>query len=156
MLAHLLEVDKRVFQPPAYRSHAAKGCALELLALEERLCVFEETNIVSRDGFNEMFSSRKLAKGYSEMVGIVERIQQVLVERMYVLKTGKPIYCELASIQQSKLQSTQRTENQRQLLSEGLLGIFDLACIKVSYPGNLETTADLSRQASLRAAQDHI
>lgn len=74
MLTHLLEIHERVFQPPAYGSHAAKGCALELLALEERLCVFEETNIVSRDGFNEVFSGRELAKGYSEMVGIVERI----------------------------------------------------------------------------------
>lgn len=91
-----------------------------------------------------MFSSRELAKGYSEMVGIVERVQQVLVERMYVLKTGKPLYFELASIPQCRRKSTRRTENQRQLFSEGLLGIFDLACVKVSYPGDLKTTADLS------------
>ena len=56
MLTHLLEVHERVFEPPAYRSHAAKGCALELLALEKGLCVFEETDIVSRDGFDEVFS----------------------------------------------------------------------------------------------------
>lgn len=56
MLAHLLEVHQRIFQPPAYCSHAAKGCTLELLALEERLCVFEETNIVSRDCFDEVLS----------------------------------------------------------------------------------------------------
>ncbi len=58
MLAHLLEVHERVFQPPAYRGHAAEGCALELLALEERLCVFEETNIVARDSFDEMLCGR--------------------------------------------------------------------------------------------------
>lgn len=91
MLAHLFEVYERVFQSPADGSHAAKGCALELLALEERLCVFEETDIISGDRFDEVFSGRELAKGYSEMVGIVERIQQVLVKRMYVLKTGKAI-----------------------------------------------------------------
>ena len=91
MLAHLFEVHERVFQPPAYGSHAAQGCALELLALEERLCVFEKANIVSRDGFNEVFSGRELSKGYSEMVGIVEGIQQILVERMYVFKTGETL-----------------------------------------------------------------
>lgn len=134
MLAHLLEVHERVFQPPAYRGHAAKGCAFELLALEERLCVFEETNIVSRDGFDEVFSGRELAKGYSEMVGIVERIQQILVERMYVLKTGKTLCFVLVSIPQSRFKSTRRTENQRQLFGESLLSIFDLACIEISYP----------------------
>ena len=98
MLAHLLEIYERVFQPPAYRSHAAKGCALELLALEERLCIFEETNVVSRDGFDEMFSGRELSKGYSEVIGIVEGIQEVLVEGMYVLKTGKTLCFQLISI----------------------------------------------------------
>ena len=57
MLAHLLEIHERVFQPPAYGGHAAKSCAFELLALEERLCVFEEADIVSGDGFDEMFGS---------------------------------------------------------------------------------------------------
>ena len=70
MLAHLLEVHERVFQPPAYRSHSAKRCALELLALEERLCIFEETDIVSGDGLNEVFSSRELAKSYAIMVRV--------------------------------------------------------------------------------------
>ena len=87
MLAHLLKIHKRVFQPPADRSHAAKGCALELLALEERLCVFEETDIVSRDGFDEMLGGRELSKSYSKMVGVVKRIQQILMEGMYVLET---------------------------------------------------------------------
>ena len=145
MLAHLLEVHKRVFQSPADRSHAAKGCALELLALEERLCVFEETDVVSRDGFDEVLSGRELSKGYSEMVGVVKRIQQVLMEGMYVLKTGKPLYLGLASIPQSRSRSTRRTKNQRQLFSKGLLGIFDLACIEASYSGDFETAADLSR-----------
>ena len=106
MLAHLLEVHKRVFQPPADGSHAAKGCALELLALEERLCVFEETNVVSRDGFDEMLSGRELSKGYSEMIGVVKRIQQVLMEGMYVLKTREPLYLGLVSTTQSRSRST--------------------------------------------------
>ena len=75
MLTHLLEVHERVLQPPAYRSHAAEACTLELLALEERLCVFEETDIVSRDGFDEVLSGRELSEGYAEMVGIVEGVQ---------------------------------------------------------------------------------
>ena len=74
MLTHLLQVHERVFEPPAYRGHAAKGCALELLALEERLCVFKETDIISRDCFDEVLSGRELSEGNSEMVGIVESI----------------------------------------------------------------------------------
>ena len=145
MLAHLLEVHKRVFQPPANRSHAAKGCALELLALEERLCVFEETDVISRHGFDEMLSSRELSKGDSEMVGVIKRIQQVLMEGMYVLKTGKPLYLGSVTIPQLRSSSTRRTKNQRQLFSKGLLGIFDLACIEASYSGDFEPAADLSR-----------
>ena len=145
MLAHLLEVHKRVFQPSANRSHAAKGCALELLALEERLCVFEETDVVSRHGFDEMFSGRELSKGNSEMVGVIKRIQQVLMEGMYVLKTGEPLYLGLVSIPQATPRSTRQTKNQRQLLSKCLLSIFDLACIEASYSGDFETAADLSR-----------
>lgn len=111
MLAHLLEVHERVFQPPAYGSHAAKGCALELLALEERLCVFEETDIISGDRFDKVFGGRELAEGYSEMVCVVERIQQVFVERMYVLKTGETICFQSVSIPQSRSTGTRRTKN---------------------------------------------
>ena len=100
MLAHLLKVDKRVFQSPTYRCHATQGCTLELLALEERLSVLEEADIVSRDGFNEVFGGRQLAKGYSKMVGIVEGIQQILVERMYILKTGETLCFDLVSLPQ--------------------------------------------------------
>lgn len=71
MLAHLLEVHERVLQPPAYRSHSAKGCTLELLALEERLCIFEETDIVSGDGLNQVFGGGELAKSYPEMIGVI-------------------------------------------------------------------------------------
>ena len=107
--------------------------------------VFEETDVVSRDGFNEVLSGRELSKGYSEMVGVVKRIQKVLMEGMYVLKTGKPLYLGLVSIPQWRIRDTRRTKNQRQLFSKGLLGIFDLACIEASYSGDFETTADLSR-----------
>lgn len=92
-----------------------------------------------------MFSGRKLSKSYSEVVGIIEGIQQVLVERMYVLKTGKPLCFELVPIPQSRYKGTQRTEDQRQLFSESLLRILDFACIEVPYPRNFETTTDLSR-----------
>ena len=143
MLAHLLEVDERVFEPPAYCSHAAKSCALELLALEERLCVFEKTDIVARDGLNKMFSGRELTKGDSKVVGVVECVQQVLVERVYVLKPGETLCFELVLIPQRRLIRSRRTEDQRQLFSESLLSIFDLACIETPYPGDLKTTANL-------------
>ena len=74
MLAHLLEVYERVLKSPAYCSHAAKSCALELLALEERLCVFQKTDIVTRDGLDEVLRCRELTKCDSKVVGIVKRI----------------------------------------------------------------------------------
>ena len=79
------------------------------------------------------------------MVGIVERIQQIFVEGMYILKTGKTVCFQSVSVPQSSLKSTRRTQNQRQFFSESLLSVFDLASIEISYPGDLKTTADLSR-----------
>ena len=107
MLAHLLQVYERVLEPPAYCSHAAKSCALELLALEERLCVFQKTDIVTRDGLNKVLRSRKLTKCDSKVVGIVKRIQKVLVERMYVLKPGKTLCFESVLTPHWRLQRSQ-------------------------------------------------
>lgn len=91
MLAHLLEVYERIFQSPTYCSHASKSGTFELLALEQRLGIFEQTNIVSRDGLDQVTSRGQLPKGYSEVVCIVEGIEQVLVERVDVLEAGKAV-----------------------------------------------------------------
>jgi hypothetical protein len=75
--------------------------------LEERLGVFQESDVVSRDGFDQVFCGAKLTQGNSELnrelanvlfegnwsctgkgaayvVGIVESVEKILVERMYI------------------------------------------------------------------------
>lgn len=82
MLPDLFEVDQRIFQPPAYCCHAPKSGTLELLALEKRLGVFEQTDVVARNGLNEIFSPIEIPKGNVKVVGIVERIQEILVYKV--------------------------------------------------------------------------
>jgi hypothetical protein len=55
MLSDLLEVQQRIFQSLANCGHATKRRSLELLALEQRLGVFDETNVISRDGLDKSF-----------------------------------------------------------------------------------------------------
>lgn len=91
MLAHLIEVQERVFQSPADCGHSTQGRALELLALEERLCVFEESHIIARHNFDKVLCSRKLAEGYAEVVGIVKGVEEIFMEGMDVLKSGETV-----------------------------------------------------------------
>lgn len=74
MLSNLFKVHEWVFEPSANRGHAAQCGALELLALKKGLRILEEANVVSRDCFYQMLGSGELAKGNTEMVGIVESI----------------------------------------------------------------------------------
>ena len=59
-----------------------------------------------------MLGGRQLTEGNPEVIGIVKRVQEVLVERVDVLEAGEAI------------------ENRSQLLAESLLRVFDLACIE--------------------------
>ena len=56
MLPDLLKVDKRVLEPLADCCHATERRLLQLLALEQRLSVLQETNIVTSDSFDERLS----------------------------------------------------------------------------------------------------
>lgn len=60
-----------------------------------------------------MLCSGQLTKGNSKMVGIVEGIEKIFVERVDILKTWESI------------------EDQRELLGEGLLGELDLTGIEI-------------------------
>ena len=51
MLPYLFQVDEWVLESTAYSSHSPKGRTLELFALVERGSVFEEADVISRDGF---------------------------------------------------------------------------------------------------------
>lgn len=112
MLANLVQIQKRVFQSLDQRGHATKGGPLELLALVERLCVFQETDVVSRDGLYQVLGSGHLTKGDLEVVRIVEGVEQILVERVDVLKARKAV------------------EDGGELVGKGLLRELDLSCVE--------------------------
>jgi hypothetical protein len=82
MLSDLFQINERVFEAPTDSSHATESGALKLLALEQRLGIFDETNIVAGYGIDQMLCGRNLAEGDSEMVGIVESVHQILVCRV--------------------------------------------------------------------------
>jgi hypothetical protein len=113
VLADLVKIKKRIFQSATNGCHTTKCGTLELLALEQRLRILEKTNIVSGDSLDQMLSSRKLTEGNAEVIGIVEGVEKVLVERMDVLKSWEAV------------------ENQRDLLTEGLLGVLDFTGVEV-------------------------
>ena len=86
MLPDLLQVNKRVFQSLADGRHSAQCRSLELLALKQALSIFEKTDVVASDGFDERFGGVQLAESNTEMVRIVESVEQVAVERVDVLE----------------------------------------------------------------------
>lgn len=70
MLADLVEVQERLLETLDEGGHATQGGALELLALEQALGVFQEADVVARDGLDQVLRGRDLAQGHLEMVGI--------------------------------------------------------------------------------------
>lgn len=75
MLSDLVEVEERIFESSTYGGHASQRSTLKLLALEERLGVLEKTNIVTTHCLDQVLGSRKLAKRYPEMIGIVQCVE---------------------------------------------------------------------------------
>jgi hypothetical protein len=113
MLAHLVEVEEGIFQSPADCRHSTKGRTLELFALEERLRILEQSHIISGHDLDQVLRSRELTEGYSEMVGIVEGIEEIFVERMDILQAGKSV------------------QDEGELLCECLLREFDFSGIEI-------------------------
>jgi len=104
-----------------------------------------------------MLRGRELAEGYPEMIGIVEGIEEVFMERMDILEAGESV------------------QDEGELLCECLLREFDLSgveiCFSLAFPAsprfqnifartsnsaNLKSCANLRWQAALRPAQDNI
>lgn len=70
MLADLVEVGERVFQTLDEGGHTTEGGSLQLLALVQTLRVLEETDVITRDGLDQVLGGRDLTEGNLEMVGI--------------------------------------------------------------------------------------
>lgn len=125
MLPDLLKVDERVLEPLADCGHATERGLLQLLALKKRLSVLEETNVVTGDRLNQGLGGRQLAKCDTEVVRIVEGVEQIAVERVDVGQTREGF------------------DGLRKALGEGLGGVLDLTCVEGSDTADLETCTNL-------------
>ena len=131
MLADLLQVDERVLQTAGDGCHATECSALELLALEQRLCILDETDVIARNGFNQVLGGRDLTKGDTEVVGIIKSVHQILVwwildpTRATIIAIGVKL-TERMDI----LQTRKSIEDVLELFTESLLCIFDLSGVE--------------------------
>ena len=112
MLSDLIEIQKGIFETLDEGGHATECSSFQLLALKERLAILDQPNIVSGNSLDQVFGGRELAESDAEMVGIVEGIEKIFVERMDVLKSGKTL------------------ENGTKFLGEGLLRKLDLSGVE--------------------------
>ena len=74
MLTNLVEVEERVFETATDGCHATECGSLELFTLKEGLGIFEETNVVAGDGFDQVFGGGELTECDPEVIGIVEGV----------------------------------------------------------------------------------
>lgn len=125
MLPDLLEVDEGILQSLADCGHATEGSSLQLLALEERLTVLQKTNVVARDGLDESFRSRELTKSNSEVIRIVEGVEQIAMERMDIC------------------QARESLDGGGETFGEGFGGVLDFTSVKGADSADLEACANL-------------
>jgi hypothetical protein len=112
MLSDLIKIQEGVLEALDKGSHATQGSLFQLLALEQRLSIFEKSHVIAGDRLNEMLGGRQLTKGNLEVVGIVERVEEILVERMDVLEARETV------------------QNGAEFLGKGLLSELDLSRIE--------------------------
>jgi hypothetical protein len=112
MLANLVKVHEGIFESLNDCSHTTKSSPFELLALEQRLRILDEAHVVSRDGLNQVLGCRQLTESDLEMVGIVQGVEEIFMERMDVLEAGETL------------------EDGAKFLGEGLLGELDLSGVE--------------------------
>jgi hypothetical protein len=86
MLPDLLQVHQRILQSFADCRHATESSSLELLTLEQALAILDQAHVVPRHGFDQRFCRVQLTESDSKVVGIVEGVEQISVERMDVLE----------------------------------------------------------------------
>ena len=67
MLADLVQVQQGLLELLDEGGHAAEAGALQLLALEERLGVLNEADVVAGDGLGEVLGGAQLAEGDAEL-----------------------------------------------------------------------------------------
>ena len=78
MLSDLLQIYKRVFKALADGSHSSQSCALELLALEKTLTIFDKTHIVTGDCFDQRLCRAQLSQSNPEVAKTIVSVQYQL------------------------------------------------------------------------------
>lgn len=131
MLPNLLEVDERVFQSFADCGHATKRSPLQLFALEERLSILEQAHVITRDCLNQGLGCGELTKSNPEVIRIVERVQQITMERMDICKAGEGL------------------NGGGEALGEGFGGVLDFSGIKSTNSANLEASSNLNEVSTI-------
>jgi hypothetical protein len=150
MLSDLFEVDERILEALANRSHATKSSALELLALEQRLSarksqywhhdsesihapIFQQAHIVAGHGLNQRLGRVQLSQSDPEVIRIVQSVQQITVERVDVGQAGEGL------------------DGLGQALGKSLGCVFDFAGVEGTDSADLEASANLRGKSSLSA-----
>ncbi len=59
--------------------------------MKQRLGIFQEANVVSSHRLYQSFRRGQCAQRYPEMVGIVECVEEIFVERMDILKSRETL-----------------------------------------------------------------
>jgi len=75
MLSDLFQVCQWIFLSLYDACHASQSRALKLFASVKRVAVFHETEVVTRDIFDEMFSCGKLSQSDFVMFLIIQNVE---------------------------------------------------------------------------------
>lgn len=132
MLPDLLQIYKLVLQLGRDRRHPTKRRPLQLLALIQALSILQQTHMISGNRLNQCLGACKLAECDAEVVGVVERVHQIAVERVDVRQLGEV------------------GERCFQFLNELLSCEFDFTRVEVSDTADLEARTTVECLVSMR------
>ena len=130
VLANLLQVHERVLETAGDGGHTTEGGLLKLLALEQRLRILDQTDVIARNGFNQVLGGRNLTKGNTEVVGIVKSVHQILVWKILDPTRAVAIAVVKLTERMDIDQTRESIENVLELFTESLLGVLDLSGVE--------------------------
>lgn len=108
MFPHFLQVRERGGDLPDHGAHPAQSSSLQGLAPVERICVFDQFEVISAHVFDHILGGLDMPQGEFVVVFIVEHVEQVRVEGVDVLHLREVV------------------EDVEQTLSDRVLAEFDL------------------------------
>ena len=91
MLTHLLQICQRGLVFFDQRTHTTQTCSLDGFASVQTVTVLEHTYIILGKILNKMPCCVQLSKRQFVMILVVQHVDQIRVERMYLVQTRKLI-----------------------------------------------------------------